>query len=78
MLLRNQLIYFLQAKSIVQAEIDAAPELIDFFRFNAYYALELQNQQPINPDSDIVNTVEYRGLEVSYFVRHSDVCYYFN
>ncbi|XP_076802657.1 delta-1-pyrroline-5-carboxylate dehydrogenase, mitochondrial-like [Clavelina lepadiformis] len=52
-----------QAKNVVQAEIDAAPELIDFFRFNANYALELERSQPINPDPSIVNTVEYRGLE---------------
>lgn len=49
----------------MQAEIDAAPELIDFFRFNAHYALELENQQPINPDPNIENTISYRGLEVS-------------
>nr|CAB3221044.1 delta-1-pyrroline-5-carboxylate dehydrogenase, mitochondrial [Phallusia mammillata] len=52
-----------QAKTIVQAEIDAAPELVDFLRFNAHYALELQNQQPINPDPTIENTISYRGLE---------------
>uniref|UniRef100_H2Z2R1 Multifunctional fusion protein n=1 Tax=Ciona savignyi TaxID=51511 RepID=H2Z2R1_CIOSA len=52
-----------QAKNVIQAEIDAGPELIDFFRFNANYALELENQQPINPEPDIVNSVQYRGLE---------------
>ena len=54
-----------QAKNVVQAEIDAAPELIDFFRFNAAYALELEQQQPLNPDPNIVNTIDYRGLEVN-------------
>jgi len=52
-----------QGKSIVQAEIDAGPELIDFFNFNAQYALDLQHSQPINPDPTIENTIEYRGLE---------------
>nr|XP_002126896.1 delta-1-pyrroline-5-carboxylate dehydrogenase, mitochondrial [Ciona intestinalis] len=52
-----------QAKNVVQAEIDAGPELIDFFRFNAQYALDLEHQQPLNPDPNIVNSVKYRGLE---------------
>jgi len=52
-----------QAKSVIQAEIDAGPELIDFYRFNAEYAMQLPNQQPINPDPSIHNSVEYRGLE---------------
>lgn len=52
-----------QAKTVVQAEIDAGPELVDFFRFNAEYAMQLQYQQPINPDDSIHNSIEYRGLE---------------
>lgn len=52
-----------QAKTVVQAEIDAGPELIDFFRFNAEYALQLQYHQPINPDPAVHNSIEYRGLE---------------
>ena len=27
--------------------------------------MELEKQQPINPDENIVNSIEYRGLEVS-------------
>lgn len=47
----------------MQAEIDAAAELIDFFRFNAKFALELEGEQPISvPPS--TNSVVYRGLEV--------------
>ncbi|KAG8430157.1 hypothetical protein GDO86_018366 [Hymenochirus boettgeri] len=51
-----------QGKTVIQAEIDAAAELIDFFRFNAKYALELQHQQPIST-SVSTNTMSYRGLE---------------
>lgn len=49
---------------MVQAEIDAAAELIDFFRFNAKHAIELEKQQPIDADGS-TNTMLYRGLEVS-------------
>lgn len=48
---------------MIQAEIDAAAELIDFFRFNAKFAMELEGQQPLSvPPS--TNSVVYRGLEV--------------
>ena len=48
---------------MIQAEIDAAAELIDFFRFNAKFAVELDGEQPISvPPS--TNSVVYRGLEV--------------
>ncbi|KAG6936478.1 aldehyde dehydrogenase 4 family member A1 [Chelydra serpentina] len=51
-----------QGKTVIQAEIDAAAELIDFFRFNAKYALELENSQPVSiPIS--TNSMVYRGLE---------------
>lgn len=51
-----------QGKTVIQAEIDAAAELIDFFRFNAKFAVELEGQQPISvPPS--TNSVVYRGLE---------------
>uniref|UniRef100_A0A674JYX0 Multifunctional fusion protein n=1 Tax=Terrapene triunguis TaxID=2587831 RepID=A0A674JYX0_9SAUR len=51
-----------QGKTVMQAEIDAAAELIDFFRFNAKYALELENSQPVSiPIS--TNSMVYRGLE---------------
>lgn len=48
---------------MVQAEIDAAAELIDFFRFNAKHAIELQEQQPLDAEGS-TNTMLYRGLEV--------------
>lgn len=53
-----------QGKTVIQAEIDAAAELIDFFRFNAMFAMELEGAQPISvPPS--TNSVVYRGLEVA-------------
>ena len=36
-----------QAKNVIQAEIDAACELIDFFTFNVQSALELEQSQPL-------------------------------
>ena len=52
-----------QGKTVVQAEIDAAAELIDFFRFNAKHAVELEQQQPLDAEGT-TNTMLYRGLEV--------------
>lgn len=52
-----------QGKTVVQAEIDAAAELIDFFRFHAKHAVELQKQQPLDGEG-CTNTMLYRGLEV--------------
>jgi 1-pyrroline-5-carboxylate dehydrogenase len=51
-----------QSKTVFQAEIDAAAELVDFWRFNAYYAQELLDEQP-SSDHTMWNQLEYRGLE---------------
>jgi 1-pyrroline-5-carboxylate dehydrogenase len=51
-----------QSKTPHQAEIDAACELIDFFRFNVYFAERLYQDQPISGPG-IWNRVEYRPLE---------------
>jgi 1-pyrroline-5-carboxylate dehydrogenase len=51
-----------QSKTVFQAEIDAAAELVDFWRFNAHYAQELLEEQPIS-DHTMWNQLEYRGLE---------------
>lgn len=51
-----------QSKTAYQAEIDSACELIDFFRFNAYYLTQLYSDQPYSPAS-CWNRVEYRPLE---------------
>ncbi len=52
-----------QSKTIYQAEIDAACELIDFLRFNAKYYEEILEQQPIANSADTWNRMEYRPLE---------------
>jgi 1-pyrroline-5-carboxylate dehydrogenase len=51
-----------QAKTAFQAEIDAACELIDFWRFNVSYAAELYAEQPLS-SSGMWNRLEYRPLE---------------
>jgi len=51
-----------QAKTVHQAEIDAACELIDFLRFNVQYMTEIYKQQPIS-SKGIWNRVEQRPLE---------------
>lgn len=51
-----------QSKTVFQAEIDSACELIDFFRFNSYYLTEIYEEQP-NSTIDAWNRVEYRPLE---------------
>ena len=51
-----------QRKTVFQAEIDAACELIDFWRFNASYLPEIYAQQPESA-AGMWNFVEYRALE---------------
>ena len=51
-----------QSKTVHQAEIDAACESIDFWRFNAYFGDQLLRQQPFN-DNTAWNRFEYRPLE---------------
>ena len=51
-----------QGKTVFQAEIDAACELIDFWRFNVSYVPEIYAQQPRNSPG-VWNYVEYRPLE---------------
>ena len=51
-----------QGKNCFQAEVDASCELIDFLRFNAYFAQEIQTVQPESADG-IWNRTEYRALE---------------
>jgi 1-pyrroline-5-carboxylate dehydrogenase len=51
-----------QSKNAFQAEIDSACELIDFWRFNPYYATRIYQDQPISAPG-IYNRVEYRPLE---------------
>jgi len=50
------------SKNIFQAEIDAVCELVDFFRFNAYYMQEIYDMQPESSPT-IWNYMDYRPLE---------------
>ncbi|MDA9234955.1 L-glutamate gamma-semialdehyde dehydrogenase [Polaribacter sp.] len=51
-----------QSKNVYQAEIDAACEMIDFFRFNVQYMTDIFKDQPASAPG-IWNRVEYRPLE---------------
>jgi len=51
------------SKNAYQAEIDAACELIDFYRFNPYYAQELYANQPMYSPEPTRNSTEHRPLE---------------
>lgn len=51
-----------QSKTIHQAEIDAACELIDFLRFNVQFMTEIYAEQP-ESTSGAWNRIEYRPLE---------------
>jgi 1-pyrroline-5-carboxylate dehydrogenase len=51
-----------QSKNAYQAEIDSACELIDFLRFNVYYATQIYHDQP-ESSAGVWNRMEYRPLE---------------
>jgi len=51
-----------QSKTAHQAEIDAACELIDFWRFNVAFAEEIYRQQPLSSPG-VWNRLEHRALE---------------
>src|SRR3954467_13574003 len=51
-----------QSKTVQQAEIDSACELIDFWRFNVSYARHVLAEQPISSPG-VWNRIEYRPLE---------------
>jgi 1-pyrroline-5-carboxylate dehydrogenase len=51
-----------QSKTVFQAEIDAACELIDFWRFNVAFAADLLAEQPVSTTA-MWNQSDYRGLE---------------
>jgi 1-pyrroline-5-carboxylate dehydrogenase len=52
-----------QSKTVHQAEIDAACELVDFLRFNVTYLERIYENQPISPGTELWNRVEYRPLD---------------
>ncbi len=51
-----------QSKTIFQAEIDAACELIDFLKFNVEYMAQIYEEQPESSEG-VWNRLEYRPLE---------------
>jgi 1-pyrroline-5-carboxylate dehydrogenase len=51
-----------QSKTAFQSEIDAASELVDFWRFNVAFAQELLSEQPDSSHA-VWNQMEYRPLE---------------
>ena len=51
-----------QGKTVQQAEIDSACELVDFLRFNVAYAQQIMGEQP-QSSPGVWNRMEYRPLE---------------
>ncbi len=51
-----------QSKTAIQAEIDAACELIDFWRYNVHFARQILEEQPASSPG-IWNRADYRPLE---------------
>ncbi|SHM07431.1 L-glutamate gamma-semialdehyde dehydrogenase [Flavobacterium saccharophilum] len=51
-----------QAKTVHQAEIDAACEFIDFLRFNAQFMTQIYSEQPVSSEG-VWNRLEHRPLE---------------
>ena len=52
-----------QSKTAWQAEIDAACELIDFWRFNVHFAQQILGEQPIANAKGVWNRTDHRPLE---------------
>jgi 1-pyrroline-5-carboxylate dehydrogenase len=52
-----------QSKTVWQAEIDAACELIDFWRFNVHFARQILGEQPIANAKGVWNRTDHRPLE---------------
>lgn len=52
-----------QSKTITQAEIDSACELIDFWRFNVAFGREILEEQPMANTPGVWNRVDHRSLE---------------
>ena len=59
----NALSMLSTSKSAYQAEIDATCELIDFLRFNVYFAQQVYSDQPLYSPKGIWNSVQQRPLE---------------
>ncbi|HET6165745.1 MAG TPA: L-glutamate gamma-semialdehyde dehydrogenase [Marmoricola sp.] len=52
-----------QSKTVWQAEIDSACELIDFWRFNVHYARQILAEQPIANSPGVWNRTDHRPRE---------------
>ncbi|MBM6400905.1 L-glutamate gamma-semialdehyde dehydrogenase [Phycicoccus sonneratiae] len=52
-----------QSKTAYQAEIDAACELIDFWRFNVHFARQIMEEQPPANSRGVWNRSDHRSLE---------------
>ncbi len=52
-----------QSKTAYQAEIDAACELIDFWRFNVHFARQIMEEQPLANSRGLWNRSDHRSLE---------------
>lgn len=52
-----------QSKTVIQAEIDSAAELIDFFRMHGYFAKDALKYKPISPNKNTLNSMRYRGMD---------------
>ncbi|XP_015436629.1 PREDICTED: delta-1-pyrroline-5-carboxylate dehydrogenase, mitochondrial [Dufourea novaeangliae] len=53
-----------QSKTVIQAEIDSAAELIDFFKMHAYFAKDSLKYKPISPNcKETLNSMRYRGMD---------------
>jgi 1-pyrroline-5-carboxylate dehydrogenase len=59
----NALSMLSTSKSAYQAEIDATCELIDFLRFNVYFAQQIYSDQPLYSPRGMWNSVQQRPLE---------------
>lgn len=51
-----------QGKNVMQGETDGVCEVIDYLRFNTYFASLIYSEQPLS-ESDNINRLEYRPLE---------------
>jgi 1-pyrroline-5-carboxylate dehydrogenase len=52
-----------QSKTVMQAEIDSACELIDFWRFNVFFGRRIIEEQPIRNSPGVWNRLDHRPLE---------------
>lgn len=53
-----------QSKTVIQAEIDAVAELVDFFKFNIFFLKENAKYQPISEDPTVTrNSLRFRGID---------------